>query len=214
MTRDTASGQLYVVSAPSGAGKTSLVRALVAGDPDIALSVSHTTRPARPGEVDGEHYHFVDAGEFARMVEAGEFLEYAEVFGKRYATARDAVERQLAAGLDVILEIDWQGARQVRANHPATRTIFVLPPSIEVLAERLRSRGQDSDQVIAARMREARREASHYVECDYLVVNRDFDHALAEMRAIVAAERARRERRAAQLGTLLHDLTKSFPIQK
>ncbi len=184
-------GTLYIVSAPSGAGKTSLVRALIATDRQLSLSVSHTTRARRPGEVDGDHYHFVDQDRFIEMRERGEFLEHASVFGHFYGTARAQVEAQLEDGADVILEIDWQGARQVRTSDIASIGIFVLPPSIEVLAARLNTRGQDDPRVIAARMRAARDELSHYHEFDYLVVNDDFDTALNQVRAVLLSERLR-----------------------
>lgn len=188
-------GTLYIISAPSGAGKTSLVEALISAVPDMTVSISHTTRPKRPGEVDGVHYHFIDAERFQRMVAAGEFLEHAQVFGNLYGTSREQVVKTLAAGVDVILEIDWQGARQIRAAMPDGVSVFILPPSRDELERRLRGRNQDSDGVIAKRMQEARSEMSHYQEYDYLVVNEDFDVALADLTAIV---RARRLRNAAQ----------------
>ncbi len=186
-------GTLYVVSAPSGAGKTSLVRALLESCDFVAMSVSHTTRAPRPGEMDGVDYHFVDLSTFERMAEEGAFLEHARVFDNRYGTSRSEVERLLGAGRDVILEIDWQGARQVREKMPGTVGIFILPPSLEALEERLRQRGQDSDEVIARRMRDARSEAAHWNEYDYLVINNRFDTALDELRAIFLARRQRRE---------------------
>lgn len=201
------SGTLFIIAAPSGGGKTSLVRALRDDDPAIAVSVSHTTRPRRDGETDGEDYHFVSDAAFAALVADGEFLEHAEVFGNRYGTTRAAVERELAAGRDVILEIDWQGARQVRALMPETVSIFVLPPSRRELERRLRGRGQDSDEVIAARMRAAETEMAHYHEFDYLVINEVFDHALADLAAIVRAARLslsrQRVRYAEAIATLL-----------
>jgi len=199
-------GNLFIVSAPSGAGKTSLVRALMERDPDIAFSVSHTTRPPRPGEVDGRDYHFVDAGTFERMIEAGGFLEYARVFDHYYGTARSEVESLLAAGKDVFLDIDWQGARQVRAAWPGTVSIFVLPPSREVLEARLRGRGTDSEEVIARRMAQAVAEAGHYAEYDYLIVNDVFETALADLSAIVHAVRLREPRQARRHAALLRDL--------
>jgi guanylate kinase len=176
---------LYVVSAPSGGGKTSLVNALLERDARVALSVSHTTRAPRPGERDGVHYYFVDEASFAGLVERGAFLEHARVFGHRYGSGRDAVELQLAAGHDVLLDIDWQGARQVRSSFPAARTIFILPPSMAELRRRLVKRRQDSDEVIDRRMRAARDEISHAAEFDFLVVNDDFDAALADLYSIV-----------------------------
>jgi guanylate kinase len=176
---------LFVVSAPSGGGKTSLVNALLQRDPRVALSVSHTTRAPRPGERDGVHYHFVDEARFAELVERDAFLEHARVFDHRYGTGRAAVERQLAAGLDVLLDIDWQGARQVRSSFPAARTIFILPPSMAELRRRLVNRRQDREEVIDRRMRAARAEISHADEFDFLVVNDDFDAALADLYSIV-----------------------------
>lgn len=186
-------GTLYIISAPSGAGKTSLVKALLESTPGLTVSVSHTTRPPRPGEVDGVNYHFVDADTFRAMVADHAFLEHAQVFGNAYGTSRSAALDRLKLGEDVILEIDWQGARQVRAMMPDAVGIFVLPPSIGALDQRLRGRGQDGDEVIARRMREAIAEISHYHEFDYLVVNDDFATALAELRAILVARRLRRE---------------------
>ncbi|MBI2383053.1 MAG: guanylate kinase [Gammaproteobacteria bacterium] len=188
-------GGLFVVSAPSGGGKTSLTRALVPrlaerGIP-AAISVSYTTRPPRPGEHDGVHYHFVDEVQFEQMVHKGEFLEHAHVFGRRYGTGRRKTDELLAAGHDVILDIDWQGGRQVRSLAPDTLGIFILPPSLEELERRLRGRGQDGDEAIARRMAQAREEMSHYAEYDYLLVNRDFERALAELEAPFLARRLR-----------------------
>ena len=176
---------LYVVSAPSGGGKTSLVNALLERDPHVALSVSHTTRPPRPGERDGVHYYFVDEAAFEALAADGAFLEHARVFDHRYGTGRESVERQLADGLDVLLDIDWQGARQIRASFPAARTIFILPPSLNELRRRLVGRGQDSDAVIERRMRAARDEISHAGEFDFLIVNDDFEEALADLHAVI-----------------------------
>ena len=176
---------LYVVSAPSGGGKTSLVNALLERDPHVALSVSHTTRPPRPGERDGVHYYFVDEAAFEALAADGAFLEHARVFDHRYGTGRESVERQLADGLDVLLDIDWQGARQIRASFPAARTIFILPPSLNELRRRLVGRGQDSETVIARRMRAARDEISHAGEFDFLIVNDDFEEALADLHAVI-----------------------------
>ena len=182
--------RLYVVAAPSGGGKTSLVSALLELGDHVALSVSHTTRPPRPGERDGEHYFFVDEPTFEALVERGAFLEHARVFDHRYGTGRDAVEQQLARGYDVLLDIDWQGARQVRASFPEARTIFILPPSMPVLRQRLVDRGQDSEAVIDRRMRDARSEISHAGEFDYLIVNDDFTESLKRLHAIVRGELA------------------------
>ncbi|HUT40088.1 MAG TPA: guanylate kinase [Gammaproteobacteria bacterium] len=192
MKQPTASGTLYIISAPSGAGKSSLVKALLeSAGAGLALSVSHTTRASRPGEVDGREYHFTGVERFQAMVAAGDFLEHAQVFDNFYGTSRSAVESQLAAGLDVILEIDWQGARTVRSQLPAAVGIFILPPSRAALAERLAARGQDDAQVIARRMRDAVSEMSHYDEYDYLIINDVFDQAHDELAAIIRARRLR-----------------------
>jgi guanylate kinase len=174
-----------VVSAPSGGGKTSLVNALLEADDKVRLSVSHTTRAPRPGEKNGVHYHFVSEDEFLAVLENDAFLEHAEVFGHRYGTGKEAVERQLAAGFDVLLDIDWQGARQIRDNFPSCRTVFIVPPSIRELRRRLTGRGQDSEETIEKRMREARSEISHWDEFDFLIVNDRFDEALADLRSII-----------------------------
>jgi guanylate kinase len=199
-------GTLFVISAPSGAGKTSLVRALVAGLDNIQVSVSHTTRVPRPGERDGIDYHFVDAEKFRAMLERGLFLEHAHVFGRDYGTSRPWVLEKLREGVDVILEIDWQGARQVRSAWPDCISIFILPPSRETLEQRLRSRAQDSEEVIARRMGAARQEMEHYAEYDYLVVNDDFATALAELNCIVSARRLRRLVQERRLEGLLKSL--------
>jgi guanylate kinase len=202
-------GVLFVVSAPSGAGKTSLLKALVPTDPRLRVSVSHTTRAPRPGEQDGTHYHFVDRARFEAMVAAGEFLEHARVFDNLYGTAERSVRDVLGANFDVVLEIDWQGARQVRARFPEAVSVFIVPPSVEALRRRLSGRGQDSAEIIDRRMRDARSELSHFGEYDYLVVNDDFDEALADLRAIIGAERLRLARQQARLGAaleaMLHD---------
>ncbi|NRP14758.1 MULTISPECIES: guanylate kinase [unclassified Marinobacterium] len=184
-----AQGFLYIISAPSGAGKTSLVKALLERDERIRVSVSHTTRAARPGEEDGVAYNFVDLTEFDRLIEAGQFLEYAEVFTNKYGTSKGWVESQLAQGIDVILEIDWQGAEIVREKMPEARSIFILPPSREELLRRLTGRGTDSDEVIAGRMAQAESEMSHYGDFDYLVINDQFDTALDQLAAIFTANR-------------------------
>ena len=193
-----ATGTLYIVSAPSGAGKTSLVKALLERMDGIRVSVSHTTRPPRPGEQDGVDYHFVDKAGFQRLVEAGDFLEHAQVFDNFYGTSRSAVQAQLDAGDDVILEIDWQGARQVRRQFPEAVGVFILPPSLEALRERLTGRGQDPDEVIERRMRDAVSEMAHYDEYDYLVFNDDFEVALADLQALFRADRLRLARQAAR----------------
>ena len=202
----SARGTLYTVSAPSGAGKTSLVDALLARCKDLQVSVSHTTRPMRPGEENGVNYHFVDESQFAAMLDRGEFLEHAQVFGNLYGTSQVWAEEQLAAGTDIILEIDWQGARQVKHLMPDTQSIFILPPSRATLEQRLKSRGQDDDAVIAARTAAAVEEMSHYVEADYLVVNKDFELALEELQAIVSCHRLATSRQSQALQTLLSEL--------
>jgi guanylate kinase len=178
-------GNLFIIAAPSGGGKTSLVNRLLKHDPRLVLSISHTTRPARPGEIDGQHYHFVSEAEFRQMERKGVFLEHARVFDHYYGTNRHSVGLQLEQGHDVILEIDWQGARQVRSAFPESCLIFIIPPSLEVLRERLTQRGQDSTSVIQRRMRDAQAETSHWAEFDQLVVNDDFDTALEELLAII-----------------------------
>ncbi len=192
-----ASGDLYVVSAPSGAGKTSMVAALQSSEPGLHVSVSHTTRPRRSNESDGINYHFVSEEDFVTMIDADAFLEHARVFDCRYGTARDSVQKTLGTGEDVILEIDWQGASQVRQRHPDSIGIFILPPSRASLATRLAGRAQDSDEVIARRMRDAVGEMSHCGEFDYLVINDDFEVALADLRSIIRSRRLRRERQGA-----------------
>lgn len=201
-----ARGTLFVVAAPSGAGKTSLVNALVERHPGVVLSVSYTTRPPRPGERDGTHYHFVSDVEFDRMVGAGEFLEHADVFGSRYGTGRDQVERALRAGNDVVLEIDWQGARQVRAAMTESQGIFILPPSRDALVERLRGRGQDSPEVIESRMAKAREEISHFQEFDFLIVNDDFETALGDLESVLRTQRLRLDRQRDRHRDLLRAL--------
>ncbi|BCU08092.1 guanylate kinase [Allochromatium tepidum] len=203
LSRSEPTGLLFIVSAPSGAGKTSLVKALVEHDPGLALSVSCTTRPAREGEQDGVHYHFLDRERFEREIGEGAFLEHAEVFGNLYGTRVADVRRRLDAGRDVLLEIDWQGARQVRERFPEAIGLFVLPPSIEELERRLRGRGTDSDDVIARRMAQARDELAHFAEYGYLVVNDRFETALAALAAIVTAERQRLAYQRPRLATLL-----------
>jgi len=199
-------GNLFVVSAPSGAGKSSLLRALLARDPHLQVAVSHTTRPPRPGEQDGEHYHFVGTETFEQMIEAGGFLEHAQVFDRFYGTSEAAVRAPLKAGMDLVLEIDWQGARQVRRRFPEACYIFILPPSVEALRERLEGRGQDSAEVIERRMRDATKEMSHYSEYDYLVVNDRFEQALEQLHCIVTARRLRLEAQAQHLRRALDAL--------
>lgn len=206
-------GSLYLISAPSGAGKTTLVKALVSAAEQqtwpgagLRVSVSHTTRPQRSGEVDGENYHFIDVASFRRMIAEGAFLEHAEVFGNFYGTSRAWVEAQLAAGVDVILEIDWQGADQIRALLPESVRIFILPPSREALEQRLIGRGTDKPEVIAERMAKATHEMSHYADADYLVINDDFNQALADLQAIFRSTLLRRSIQAVRHGALIASL--------
>jgi guanylate kinase len=200
-------GTLYIVSAPSGAGKTSLVKALLERLSGAVVSVSHTTRAPRAGEQDGVDYHFLDKVKFEQLVEGGEFLEHAQVFDNYYGTRRASVVERLEADEDVILEIDWQGARQVSEAFPQAVSIFILPPSREALRERLTTRGQDSDEVISRRMADAINEMGHYGEYDYLIINDDFDVALLELEALFRARRlrndAQQQRYASQLNVLL-----------
>jgi guanylate kinase len=202
------SGTLYIVAAPSGAGKSSLVNALLEREPGIVLSVSHTTRPPRPGDVDGQHYHFVNRGVFERLVAENAFLEHAEVFGNLYGTSRAAVEPMLAEGRDVLLEIDWQGARQVRQVRPDCVSIFILPPSREELERRLRTRAADNAPTIARRLAESREEISHAGDFDCIVVNDQFADALDDLRAIVKSRRLRREAQLVRYAALIDDLLK------
>jgi len=200
-------GTLYIVSAPSGAGKTSLVKALVDAQQQVRVSVSHTTRAMRPGEVDGVNYHFVSREDFLARLERNEFLEHAEVFGNLYGTSQRWLEDTLGEGFDLILEIDWQGAQQVRRLMPQAKSIFILPPTQEALRQRLNNRGQDSDDIIDKRMREAVSEMSHYVEYDYLVINDDFAHALIDLQSIFRANQlvqtTQQQRHARLLSQLL-----------
>lgn len=199
-------GTLYIVSAPSGAGKTSLVKALLDALPEVRVSVSHTTRAMRPGEVDGVNYHFVDCATFTGLLEHGDFLEHAEVFGNYYGTSQAALERTLAEGHDLILEIDWQGAQQVRRKLPQAQSIFILPPSQAALRQRLDNRGQDSAEIIERRMREAVSEMSHYVEYDYLIINDDFAKALEDLKSIFRTRQLRLDRQQRRHDDLLVDL--------
>ena len=191
-------GILYIVSAPSGGGKTSLVAALLEAEPRVKLSVSHTTRPPRPGEVPGRDYHFVSAAEFERMLEAGAFLESATIYGKQYGTSQQWINEELGKDHDVLLEIDWQGAQQVRRLIRDAVGIFILPPSIDVLHQRLRSRSQDAADVIARRLAAAREEISHFAEFDYVIMNDDFARAAQDLASIVRAERLRLRRQLAR----------------
>lgn len=202
----TSPGNLYIVSAPSGAGKTSLVNALLPTLPSVKVSISHTTRAQRPGECDGVNYHFVGQETFQRMIGEGAFLEYAEVFGNFYGTSQQWVRKTLATGCDVILEIDWQGAQQIRRLMPEALSIFILPPSRAALEQRLTQRGQDDADVIARRMAQAISEMSHYVEADYVVVNDVFETALEDLRSILIAGRLRLSRQSVRHQALLTEL--------
>jgi guanylate kinase len=202
-------GNLFVIAAPSGAGKTSLVRALLDREPDIRLSVSYTTRAPRRGEIEGVAYHFIDEPKFLALKTAGEFLEHAYVHGHWYATSKTWLVQQIAAGHDVLLEIDWQGAQQVRALIPSAALIFILPPSIELLRERLEKRGQDSAQVIDRRIDAAREELSHWEEFDYVIINHQFVTALDDLAAIVRASRLRAAPQKTRHAALIHSLVAS-----
>lgn len=198
--------RLFALAAPSGGGKTSLVKALLEQDDSLRLSISHTTRPPRPGERDGIHYHFVDEAQFASLEKLGAFLEHARVFGHHYATGREAVEREFARGHDVLLDIEWQGVRQVREAFPDCCSIYILPPSLQALRERLATRGQDSTNVIARRMSEARSEISHWDEFDFIVINDDFQEALVDLQSIIRHGRPVHAVRPEKLHALLADL--------
>ena len=200
-------GNLFILSAPSGAGKSSLINALLKKHTDMKVSVSHTTRSPRPGEENGVHYHFVATNEFKALIEKNDFFEWAQVFDNYYGTSKQAIESQLDAGIDVFLDIDWQGAQQVRKIMPSVQTIFILPPSKKELEQRLNNRGQDSADVIAGRMAQAQSETSHYNEYDFVIVNDDFDTALADIEMIVMAQRltlkAQEDRHQVLLNSLL-----------
>ena len=199
-------GQLLIISAPSGAGKTSLIKALVEQEPRVEVSVSHTTRPQRPGETEGINYFFITTEAFNEMRDAGAFFESAEVFGHYYGTSLNQLESRLAEGADVILEIDWQGAQQVRQLLPDSAWLFILPPSIEALKIRLQNRAQDNADTIELRMRAARDEMSHWHEADYLIINDNFDSALEELRALVRSLRLRTDQQQSALHDLIDDL--------
>ena len=204
-------GVLFVLSSPSGAGKTTISKKMLAADPDIALSISATTRPPRPGEVDGKDYHFVDVDHFKKMAADGEFLEWAHVFGHRYGTPRARVEELLAAGKDVLFDIDWQGAQQLyQEAGPDVVRVFVLPPTMEELERRLRARKTDSDEVIAARMARAANEISHWDGYDYVLINDNVDACYGEVAAILRAERLKRRRQIGLIG-FARDLIRSVP---
>lgn len=199
-------GQLLIVSAPSGAGKTSLIKALMEQDQRVEVSVSHTTRPQRPGEVEGVNYFFISTETFQEMREAGAFFESAEVFGHFYGTSLTQLEARLSDGADVILEIDWQGAQQVRQLLPDSAWLFILPPSLEALKSRLQARGQDADDTIEIRMRAARDEMSHWDEADYLIINDQFNSALEALQALVRSLRLRTGQQQSALQDLIEDL--------
>ncbi|MEX6457100.1 guanylate kinase [Moraxella osloensis] len=202
-------GSLFIITAASGTGKTSLVKQLIATTNDLAVSISHSTRKPRPGEIDGQHYHFVSREIFADMIKQGEFLEHAEVFENYYGTAKSTVEFMLSNGLDVILEIDWQGALQVQKLRPDATTIFILPPDRQSLRQRLSNRGQDSQEVIERRLAGSVNEMSQYVNFDYVVINDNFDVALAELKSIIIANRLtlakQQERHAGRIEQLLSE---------
>ncbi|WP_448556359.1 guanylate kinase [Thalassotalea montiporae] len=204
----TVQGNLFILSAPSGAGKSSLISALLkqGSARPLQVSVSTTTRDPRPGEENGVHYHFVDKADFEQQIKSGAFYEYAEVFGNYYGTSATAIDEQLAKGIDVFLDIDWQGAQQVRMKRPDVTSIFIAPPSRQELENRLRGRGQDSDEVIADRMAKAQAECSHYQEFDYIIVNDDFDTALADLTTIVENQRLKRSQQAQAHQDLFTDL--------
>jgi len=188
-------GLLLVLSSPSGAGKTTITRALIEHDGQLGISVSATTRPQRPGEIDGVHYHFVDGARFEAMIEAGELLEHAHVFGHRYGTPRGPVEAVLSAGRDIVTDVDWQGTQQLKESvRDDLVSVFVLPPTLSALEERLRARAQDAAEVVARRMAKSSDEMSHWPEYDYVIVNRDLEESVGQVRAILTSERLRRER--------------------
>ncbi len=200
-------GNLFIITAASGAGKTSLVSQLLARDNQVKLSISHTTRAPRPGEQAGVHYHFVTEAQFLETLNAGGFLESADVHGARYGTSQSSVDTALQAGYDVILEIDWQGAVQVRKLYPQAISIFILPPSVETLEQRLNNRGQDSSEVIAKRVAAARAEMSHVVEFDYVTINDKFDVALQDLLAIIRASRLKAPTQLQRYANLIQNLT-------
>ncbi len=200
------SGNLFIVSAPSGAGKTTLVAALLERNKQISLSISYTTRAPRPGEVNGKNYHFVSRDQFMEMAKNGDFLESAEVYGNFYGTSQPWIEKELAAGHDILLEIDWQGAAQVRKLMPHAISIFILPPSLEALETRLNGRGQDSAEVIARRLRAAQEDISHVAEFDYVIINDKLDEALRQLEAVVIAVGLRRDCQLSRHATLINQL--------
>ncbi|WP_449280256.1 guanylate kinase [Legionella dresdenensis] len=200
---ESSTGNLFIVAAPSGGGKTSLVKHLVASLDKIEVSVSHTTRVARPGEQDGVNYFFIDKQKFTAMIEQNAFIEHAQVFGHYYGTSVAQIEKRLQEGIDVVLDIDWQGAQQIRGLFPHAVSIFIIPPSLDALKQRLTDRRQDNEDTIASRMQKAQDELSHYVEFDYLIVNDQFDKAAEELQAIVIANRLQTSRQSTKIGKLL-----------
>ncbi len=200
-------GTLYVIAAPSGTGKTTLVKALISSLPAITVSISHTTRPKRPAEVDGVNYYFIDPAQFQEMIAHHDFLEHATVFNHSYGTSRSWVEKTLKQGIDVILEIDWQGCQQVQGLFPECISIFILPPSLTDLAERLKNRAQDSPDIIQQRLADAHETVSRIHEFQYVIINADFDHALADLKAIIIANRLLQKKQILKLDKLLADLT-------
>lgn len=201
-------GSLFIITAASGTGKTSLVKQLIATTNDLAVSVSHTTREPRPGEIDGQHYHFTSASKFVEGIQAGEFLEHAQVFDNYYGTSRQSVDQQLNSGVDVILEIDWQGALQIKELYDDVTMIFILPPSKATLRQRLSSRGQDSQEVIEKRLAGAVTEMKQYVHFDYVVINDQFEAALTELKSIIVAKRQTLSRQQSRYGETIADLIK------
>lgn len=201
-------GNLYVIAAPSGTGKTSLVKTLTDSMSNIIASISHTTRPKRPAEIDGINYHFVDKSTFEQMIEHHDFLEYANVFDYQYGTSRSFVEKTLASGIDVILEIDWQGCQQIQKLFPACISIFILPPSLEDLSIRLKNRNQDKSEIIEQRLADVRETVSHIYEYDYVIINADFDTAVSELKTIVRAQRLVQSKQTKHYAQLIDELTK------
>jgi guanylate kinase len=199
-------GNLFIISAPSGAGKSTLINALLKQDADMQLSVSHTTRSPRPGETDGVQYHFTDVSSFKQLIAQDQFIEWAEVFGNYYGTSKAALADKLAQGIDVFLDIDWQGARQIKQQLPFVTSIFILPPSVEALEQRLNQRGQDSAEVIAGRMAKARDEISHANEYDYWVVNDDLELAVQQFSGIIQSQRLKQQKQAIRQHKLLSGL--------
>lgn len=209
----TKNGNLYIISAPSGAGKSSLIQAYLKYQPlyDAQVSISHTTRQKREAELEGVHYYFVDKATFQQMIDKDDFLEYAEVFGNFYGTSKQAILNTLATGVDVFLDIDWQGARQIKAQMPFAKSIFILPPSNQELLRRLKGRGQDSDEVIEGRMQKARQEIEHYNEYDYVIINDDFEKALSDLKTILRAEKLKVDQQYFHNKKLIETLLSSAP---